>query len=47
VKEVNVSLAKKKLEIIQALTREEWEKANSQAESSGAQPGATQWHERD
>jgi uncharacterized Ntn-hydrolase superfamily protein len=47
VKEVNVSLAKKKLEIIQALTREEWEKANSQAESSGAPSGATQWHERD
>jgi hypothetical protein len=47
VKEVNVSLAKKKLEIIRALTREEWEKANSQAESSGAQSGATQWHERD
>jgi photosystem II stability/assembly factor-like uncharacterized protein len=47
VKEVNVSLAKKKLEIIQALTREEWEKANSAAESSGAPSGATQWHERD
>jgi len=27
VKEVNVSLAKKKLEIIRALTREEWEKS--------------------
>ncbi len=47
VKDANASLAKKKLEIIQPLTREEWEKANSEAESSGAQPGATQWHERD
>ncbi len=47
VKELNVSLAKKKLEIIQPLTREEWEKANAESESAGAQPGATQWHERD
>ncbi|HEX2775155.1 MAG TPA: hypothetical protein VHN10_00810, partial [Candidatus Acidoferrales bacterium] len=47
VKDANSSLEKKKLEIIQPLTREEWEKANSEAESSGAQPGATQWHERD
>jgi len=47
VKEANVSLAKKKLEIIQALTREEWEKANSDAGSSAAPSGATQWHERD
>jgi hypothetical protein len=47
VKDLNVSLAKKKLEIIQPLTREEWEKANAESESSGAQPGATQWHERD
>jgi photosystem II stability/assembly factor-like uncharacterized protein len=47
VKDANTSLAKKKLEIIQPLTREEWEKANSEAESSGAQPRATQWRERD
>jgi len=47
VKDANAALGKKKLEIIQPLTREEWEKANSEAESSGAQPGATQWHERD
>jgi photosystem II stability/assembly factor-like uncharacterized protein len=47
IKEVNTSLTKKKLEIIQLLTREEWEKANKKAESSGAQPGATQWRERD
>jgi photosystem II stability/assembly factor-like uncharacterized protein len=47
VKEVNASLAKKKLEVIRPLTREEWDKANTEAESGGAQPGAMQWHERD
>lgn len=47
VKEVNVSLAKKKLEIIRSLTREDWEKANKETASSGTQPGTAQWRERD
>jgi hypothetical protein len=47
IKEVNTSLTKKKLEIIRPITREEWEKTNKEAESSGAQPSATQRRERD
>jgi photosystem II stability/assembly factor-like uncharacterized protein len=48
IQEVNASLAKKKLGAIKTLTREEWDKANAESESSGTAPSSTmQWRERD
>ena len=43
---VNASLQKKKLEIIQPLSREQWEKTNNESEATGA-PGGMQRHEHD
>jgi hypothetical protein len=48
IKSANASLANKKLETIHPLTREEWDKANSESESSGAAtPGGLRWRGRD
>jgi hypothetical protein len=49
VKDANSSLSRKKLELIHPLTREEWDKANSESESSGAATPMSkmQWRERD
>ncbi len=48
IQEANATLAKKKLETIHPLTREEWDKANSESESSGAAPpGGMRWRGRD
>jgi photosystem II stability/assembly factor-like uncharacterized protein len=48
IQEANAALAKKKLPIIHPLTREEWDKDNSESESSGAAPpGGMQWRRRD
>jgi hypothetical protein len=45
--EANTALAKKKLEAIHPLTREEWDKANSESQSSGAAPPDLRWRGRD
>jgi hypothetical protein len=49
IKDANSSLSRKKLEVIHPLTREEWDKANSESESSGAATPMSkmQWRERD
>jgi photosystem II stability/assembly factor-like uncharacterized protein len=47
IQEVNASLAKKKLGTIKTLTREGWDKANAESESSGNAPSSMQWRERD
>jgi len=47
IQEANASLGKKKLGAIKTLTREEWDKANAESESSGAAPSSMQWRERD
>ncbi len=48
IQEANAALAKRKIETIHPLTREEWDKANSESESSGAAPmNGMQWRERD
>jgi photosystem II stability/assembly factor-like uncharacterized protein len=44
--EVNSSLKKKKLQPVQPLSREQWDKSNSESESAGA-PSGMLWHERD
>jgi photosystem II stability/assembly factor-like uncharacterized protein len=43
---VSASLSKKKLQPVHLLTREEWDKANSESDSGGS-AGATAWRERD
>ena len=48
IQEANAALAKKKLETIHPRTRQEWDKANSESESSGAAPpGGLRWSGRD
>jgi hypothetical protein len=47
IQEVNASLARKKLGAIKTLTRQEWDKANVESESSGTTASSTQWRERD
>jgi len=48
IQEANAALAKKKAEAIHSLTREEWDKGNSESESSGsAPPGGLRWRGRD
>jgi hypothetical protein len=44
--EVNSSLKKKKLQPVQPLSREQWDKVNTESESAGA-PSGMLWHERD
>jgi hypothetical protein len=44
--EANSSLKKKKLQPVQPLAREQWEKTNSESDSAGA-PSGMLWHERD
>ena len=46
IRDVNASLARKKLPVIQPLTREEWNKTNTDSESAGS-PAGMQWRERD
>ncbi|HKI17800.1 MAG TPA: hypothetical protein VKA15_07960, partial [Isosphaeraceae bacterium] len=38
-KAVNTSLAARKMDVVQPITREAWEKANADAEGGGAQSG--------
>ena len=48
IQEANAALGKKKAEAIHPLTREEWDKANTESESSGAAPaGGLRWRGRD
>ncbi|MGC1636056.1 MAG: hypothetical protein WA744_11435, partial [Candidatus Acidiferrales bacterium] len=42
----NTSLKKKKLELIQPLSREQWDKSSNDSDSAGA-PSGMLWHERD
>jgi photosystem II stability/assembly factor-like uncharacterized protein len=44
--EVNSSLKKKKLRPVQPLSREQWDKTNTESDSAGA-PSGMLWHERD
>ena len=44
--EVNSSLKKKKLQPVQPLSREQWDKTDTESDSAGA-PSGMLWHERD